>query len=852
VEKLILKCGLSPGDIVMLTAAVRDLHRCYPQRFLTDVRTLCPDLWTHNPHLTPLQETDADVRILECHYPLIDRCNTLPVHCLQGFIDFLNEQLGLQVKLSACKGDIHLSPEERAWFSQVHELTGEDTPFWIVTAGGKYDVTVKWWAPERYQQVVNHFRRKILFVQVGQRGHHHPRLDGVLDLRGRTTLRMLVRLIHHAQGVLSPITCLMHMAAAVPIRAGRPNVRSCVVVAGGREPVHWEEYPGHQFIHTIGALSCCTPTGCWRDRVKPLHDGDSRDHSERLCRNVAGELPRCMDLITAQDVIGRIERYFEGGMASYVSREQWAAARRGIRRSQSNPFDQLALTSANCRIACEQFIREIPKCSRPYVGRGIVIAAGGCRYFTNAWVTIHLLRQLGCTLPIQVWHLGREEFDDTMAGLLRPLQVECIDARRLRQVIPCRILHGWELKCYALLHSPFTEVLYLDADNVPVRNPEYLFHSAEYAETGAVFWPDLGRLEKTAQVWDLLGLRRPSTPEFESGQMLINKRRCWSALRLAMWMNENSDYFYRYLHGDKETFHLAFRKLDQPFSLISAPVHPLPGTMCQHDFEGRRLFQHRNTDKWNLFANNPKVADFWLEDDCRRYLHQLQQQWSGQIGAKKYAARSGKKSPGRRPPSILCGMISCPARNTLREETLRRLSETDWKGHRIRVEMDDGTGEVPQERQTRTALRLLQRFVSEDAEDYLLFLEDDLGFNRHLRRNLETWPLLRSRAITLASLYNPGIAEEACDLRNRAYLVRPERIYGSQAFLLSRRAAEFLIKEWHTVEGMQDIRISRLAGRLRKPIWYHSPSLVQHLGQASTWGGAFHSAMDFAADWKSE
>lgn len=38
----------------MLTATVRDLHACYPGRFLTDVRTPCPDLWLHTPH-APLQ-----------------------------------------------------------------------------------------------------------------------------------------------------------------------------------------------------------------------------------------------------------------------------------------------------------------------------------------------------------------------------------------------------------------------------------------------------------------------------------------------------------------------------------------------------------------------------------------------------------------------------------------------------------------------------------------------------------------------------------------------------------------------------------------------------------------------------
>lgn len=52
-RKLILSCRLSPGDVVMLTAAVRDLHQRYPGEFVTDVRTASPDLWTHNPYLTP-------------------------------------------------------------------------------------------------------------------------------------------------------------------------------------------------------------------------------------------------------------------------------------------------------------------------------------------------------------------------------------------------------------------------------------------------------------------------------------------------------------------------------------------------------------------------------------------------------------------------------------------------------------------------------------------------------------------------------------------------------------------------------------------------------------------------------
>ncbi len=49
--KQILANHQSPGDIVMLTAAVRDLHRQHPNCYITDVRTPCPALWEHNPTL---------------------------------------------------------------------------------------------------------------------------------------------------------------------------------------------------------------------------------------------------------------------------------------------------------------------------------------------------------------------------------------------------------------------------------------------------------------------------------------------------------------------------------------------------------------------------------------------------------------------------------------------------------------------------------------------------------------------------------------------------------------------------------------------------------------------------------
>ena len=138
----------------------------------------------------------------------------------------------------------------------------------------------------------------------------------------------------------------------------------------------------------------------------------------------------------------------------------------------------------------------------------------------------------------------------------------------------------------------------------------------------------------------------------------------------------------------------------------------------------------------------------------------------------------------------------------------------------------------------------------DDAADYILFLEDDLDFNRHLRHNLSQWPPLRDGRLTLGSIYNPALRDEAWDARSNARIVDPKTAYGSQAFVLSKDTAAHIVRRWCEVRGLQDLRMLRLAGRLGKPVYYHAPSLVQHVGLRSTWGGGFHESHDFDPEWK--
>lgn len=330
-KKLILRCWYSLGDIVLLTAALRELHHAHPGQFLTDLRTPFDDLWQHNPHITPIRDGEGEV--IECDYALLEESNTAPYHVIHSFTENLATQLGVRIRPTLFKGDIHLHPMEKVWTPQVAEIVGADVPYWIIAAGGKTDITIKWWATERWQAVVDHFRGKILFVQVGATGDHHPPLRGVLDLRGKTDVRQLIRLVHHSVGVLCPVTSLMHLAAAVPVRAGRPQNRACVAVAGGREPVQWEAYPHHQFLHTLGALPCCDNGGCWKARTVPLESGDPVGN-HNLCvdpirigrSRKAISLPRCMSMITPGDAIRAVGRYHDAGESRLLIARQWDRA----------------------------------------------------------------------------------------------------------------------------------------------------------------------------------------------------------------------------------------------------------------------------------------------------------------------------------------------------------------------------------------------------------------------------------------------------------------------------------------------------------------------------------------------
>ena len=196
-------------------------------------------------------------------------------------------------------------------------------------------------------------------------------------------------------------------------------------------------------------------------------------------------------------------------------------------------------------------------------------------------------------------------------------------------------------------------------------------------------------------------------------------------------------------------------------------------------------------------------------------------------------------------------MASCSARDELRARTMANLNATDWNGA-LTVEFDDPHLPTPLERAAELVRRILC-FAARQNNEIFLFLEDDLDFNRHFFYNLAAWtPLQRHSAGShfFASLFNPGV-RFLRSFPDSAYSeASPSSVVGSQAMILSRATARYLVTCWGVEPGpFADRKVSRLAGRVC-PLFYHLPSLVQHIGTKSVWGGPFTQASDFDKQWK--
>jgi hypothetical protein len=316
-KKIIFKNHQSPGDIVMLAYAIKALHEQYPGQYITGVDTCCNSIFEGNPYICwALSSADPTVKVISAEYNTIHKSNQSAYHFVNSFIFDFQEKLGIKLLPTEWSGAIFIRPEEVGWYSAVWEAVGKDVPFWIIDAGHKYDYTAKAWEYARFQQIVDRFP-EITFVQIGSKEHYHPKLtgDNLVDLVGKTDLRQLIRLVFNSFGVITPVSMPMVLAYSIPPhpRYNRKS-RACIVIAGGREPNHWQQGANQQYLHTCGMLSCCDLGGCWKSRILPLEDKDPKNNELCLCpiQSASGQIiPKCMDMISVDEVSLLIRKYMD-------------------------------------------------------------------------------------------------------------------------------------------------------------------------------------------------------------------------------------------------------------------------------------------------------------------------------------------------------------------------------------------------------------------------------------------------------------------------------------------------------------------------------------------------------------
>ncbi|KAA6417834.1 MAG: hypothetical protein FRX49_12190, partial [Trebouxia sp. A1-2] len=220
--------------------------------------------------------------------------------------------------------------------------------------------------------------------------------------------------------------------------------------------------------------------------------------------------------------------------------------------------------------------------------RGIVIPSGGGQMLANAYVAARVIRNYhACDLPIEIAYFGEHEIDAYHKHLFTSIShVSLVDlsaVHRLEYKSDVAI-GGYAIKAFAIIYSSFAEVLCLDSDSIPMHDPSALFETASYKEYGNIFWSDANINGLDAIVYQMFELQPPWVAEeaflaAESGQILLNRQKHADVLHWLWFVTTNSDFFYARMHGDKDTYRLAFALADKAGEYHQIKVGPQLGLM---------------------------------------------------------------------------------------------------------------------------------------------------------------------------------------------------------------------------------------------------------------------------------
>ncbi|KAK3991068.1 mannosyltransferase putative-domain-containing protein [Cladorrhinum sp. PSN332] len=228
----------------------------------------------------------------------------------------------------------------------------------------------------------------------------------------------------------------------------------------------------------------------------------------------------------------------------------------------------------NLRESHSEFISQLPSFARhlPYKAHTTgIVAAAGKKNFGQVISTILTTRRTGSKLPIEIIIDSTDPWIDALCADALPKHYDAHCVYLLDQWAGMNpftpTFKGFQWKFIAMVASSFQNVLYFDADILPVHNPDPLLapNAEPYASTGLITFPDFWTSTASPYFYQIVGdLPVPpltARPSSESGIMFFDKRRHADTILLASYYNYNGlSHYYPMLsqhapgEGDKETF----------------------------------------------------------------------------------------------------------------------------------------------------------------------------------------------------------------------------------------------------------------------------------------------------------
>ena len=205
-------------------------------------------------------------------------------------------------------------------------------------------------------------------------------------------------------------------------------------------------------------------------------------------------------------------------------------------------------------------------------------------------------------LPIELW-LDKRPSEATLQDInkfvgsevtVRELQ-ECTDRydETFGPVQRLGSVRSFSMKLKAIVCSSFEEVVWVDGDAWLTSDVDPVLAQQEKQGTAFAIWRDTVSVSTENPIWSLLDTKPVPGVGSESGMLVANKKLGGRALYLAAYLNQRQSTFYRFLHGDKDTFLMASKTLGIPYFLVPyVPASIDDVGLLQPSVNGRPQFAH--------------------------------------------------------------------------------------------------------------------------------------------------------------------------------------------------------------------------------------------------------------------